>query len=90
MLRDGTFDNCQRRRAPHMAGKEPVATLKLSLHTLNLQIGVIDSLLEMSIQIGVFFRQNLIQILLIVDVLCGLVCPEAESSTSALHDDVRA
>lgn len=67
-----------------------VSTLQLLLETLHLRIGIIDSLVELDMQGRILVRHVLVQELLVVNVLGGLVGPEAESSASTLHDDVGA
>lgn len=60
------------------------------VESLDLRICVIHSLFETYTETGVLVGQGFVQILLVVDVLSGLVGPEAERPTGAFHDNVRA
>ena len=58
-----------------------------ALQRLDLGVGLADRLLEPPVERRVLFRQRLVEVLLVVDVLRRLVRPEAESAPRALHDD---
>lgn len=58
-----------------------------ALQRLNLRVGLVDRLLHPAVERRVLFRQRLVEVLLVVDVLRRLVRPEAERAPGALHDD---
>lgn len=59
----------------------------LPLQRLNLRVGLVDRLLEAAAECRVLFRQCLVEVLLVVDILRRLIRPEAERATGALHND---
>lgn len=58
------------------------------MEAINLRIGIVDCPVESDTQTGVLVGQGLVEVLLVVDILGGLVRPEAQGAASTLHDDV--